>query len=225
MSRGSATLSLRTDVNPIAVAADARRIVTELLGADSVRRVTTLAEQVDAAVVPERLMAILGGFFGAVGALLAAIGLYGLLAYTVARRTKEIGIRMALGATRGDVTRMMLRSGLTLVAAGLVVGAPVAFWGTRFAATAIEDLSGGGVPPDCDGGRGHARGCGAGGVHAGAPRHARRARHRAPVGIALERGAFPYAAVQENSKFSGLQAPATNAICSERSPSGVLFAF
>jgi predicted permease len=146
MSRGSTTLSLRTDVNPIAVAADARRIVTEVLGADSVRRVTTLAEQVDAAVVPERLMAILGGFFGAVGALLAAIGLYGLLAYTVARRTKEIGIRMALGATRGDVMRMMLRSGLTLVAAGFVVGAPVAFWGTRFAATAIEDLSGG-VPP------------------------------------------------------------------------------
>lgn len=146
MSRGSTTLSLRTDVDPIAVAADARRIVTEVLGADSVRRVTTLAEQVDAAVVPERLMAILSGFFGAVGALLAAIGLYGLLAYTVARRTKEIGIRIALGATRGDVMRMMLRSGLTLVAAGIVVGAPVAFWGTRFAATAIEDLSGGGMP-------------------------------------------------------------------------------
>ncbi len=147
MSRGSTTLSLRTDVSPIAVAADARRIVTEVLGADSVRRVTTLAEQVDAAVVPERLLAILGGFFGVVGALLAAIGLYGLLAYTVARRTKEIGIRMALGATRRDVIRMILRSGLTLVAAGSVVGAPVAFWGTRFAATAIEDSSGGGVPP------------------------------------------------------------------------------
>ena len=147
MSRGSTTLSLRTEVSPIAVAADTRRIVTEVLGADSVRRVTTLAEQVDAAVVPERLMAILGGFFGAVGALLAAIGLYGLLAYTVARRTKEIGIRMALGATRGDVMRMMLRRGLTLVGAGFVVGAPIAFWGTRFAATAVEDLSGGDVTP------------------------------------------------------------------------------
>ena len=147
MSRGSTTLSLRTAINPIAVAADARRIVTEVLGADSVRRVGTLAEQVDAAVVPERLMAILGGFFGAVGALLAAIGLYGLLAYTVARQTKEIGIRMALGATRGDVMRMILRRGLALVAAGFVVGAPVAFWGTRFAATAIEGLSGGGGPP------------------------------------------------------------------------------
>jgi ABC-type antimicrobial peptide transport system permease subunit len=92
-------------------------------------------------------MAILGGFFGVVSALLAAIGLYGLLAYTVARRTKEIGIRMALGARRGDVMRMMLRSGLTLVAGGFVLGAPVAFWGTRFAANAIEDVSGGGVPP------------------------------------------------------------------------------
>jgi predicted permease len=146
MSRGSTTLSLRTDVNPIAVAAAARRIVTEALGGESVRRVTTLAEQVDAAVVPERLMATLGGFFGAVGALLAAIGLYGLLAYTVARRTKEIGIRMALGATRGDVTRMMLRSATTLVAAGLFVGTPVAFWGTRLAATAVEDVSGGSLP-------------------------------------------------------------------------------
>jgi predicted permease len=147
MSRGSTTLSLRTDVNPTAVAAEARRILNEVVGPDSVRRVTTLAEQVDAAVVPERLMAILAGFFGAAGALLAAIGLYGLVAYTVARRTKEIGIRMALGATRGDVTRMMLRGALTLVAAGFLIGAPAAFWGTLFASTAIEDLSGGGVRP------------------------------------------------------------------------------
>jgi predicted permease len=147
MSQGTTTLSLRTDVNPAAIAADARRIVNEALGPDSVRRVTTLADQVDAAVVPERVMAILGAFFGAAGALLAAIGLYALIAYTVAQRTKEIGIRMALGATRGDVTRMVLRSGLTLVAAGFAAGVPIAFWGTRFAAAAIEDLSGGRVLP------------------------------------------------------------------------------
>lgn len=145
MSRGSTTLSLRTDVNPTAVAGDVRRIVSEVLGPDSVRRVTTLSEQVDAAVVPERLMAVLGGFFGAVGALLAAIGLYALVAYTVARRTKEIGIRMALGATRSDVARLVLLGGLTLVSAGLVIGVPIAFWGTRFAAGAIEGLNGGGV--------------------------------------------------------------------------------
>ena len=67
-------------------------------------------------------------FFGALGALLAAIGLYGLLAYTVARRTKEIGIRMALGATERDVMRMVLKGALGLVCAGLVVGLPIAFW-------------------------------------------------------------------------------------------------
>lgn len=147
MSRGSTELSLRTDVSPAAVAADARRIVTEVLGADSVRRVTTLAEQVDAAVVPERLFAILGGFFGASGALLAAIGLYGLLAYTVARRTKEIGVRMALGATRGDVVRMMLKQALLLVFTGVGLGLPAAFWSKRLAATMVEDLTAGGVFP------------------------------------------------------------------------------
>jgi predicted permease len=145
MSRGSTTLSLRTDVNPTAVAGEARRIVGEVLGPETVLRVTTLAEQVDAAVVPERLMAVLGSFFGAVGSLLAAIGLYALVAYTVARRTKEIGIRIALGATRGDVARLVLLSALTLVIGGLVIGVPIAFWGTRFASTAVEDLSAGGV--------------------------------------------------------------------------------
>ena len=74
------------------------------------------------------------GFFGALGAALAAIGLYGLLAYTVARRTNEIGIRMALGATERDVTRMVLKGALGLVCAGLVVGAPIAVWSKRFAA-------------------------------------------------------------------------------------------
>ena len=118
-------------------------MVNEVLGPNASRRVTTLVDQVDAAVVPERLMAILAGFFGLVGALLAAIGLYGLLAYTVTRRTKEIGIRMALGATRGDVTRMILRGALMLVAAGFVAGAPVAFWATRLAGAAIENASGG----------------------------------------------------------------------------------
>lgn len=140
------TLSLRADVNPVAVAADARRIVNALCGPESVQGVTTLVEQVDAALVPERLMATLAGFFGAVGALLVAIGLYSLLAYTVARRTKEIGIRMALGATRGDVVRMIVRGALALVVAGLFVGTPVAFWSTRLAAAAIENASGTHVP-------------------------------------------------------------------------------
>jgi putative ABC transport system permease protein len=95
---------------------------------------------VDASIVAERLMAKLAGGFGGLGALLAALGLYGLLAYTVARRTTEIGIRMALGATRRDVTRMVLNDALRLVCAGLVLGVPIAIWSQRLAANLIQNL-------------------------------------------------------------------------------------
>jgi putative ABC transport system permease protein len=134
-------LSLRTTVRPEAVAGDVRRLVGDVLPTVTVARVTTMADQVDASMIPERLIAMLSGFFGALGALLAAIGLYGLLAYTVARRTNEIGIRMALGATAGDVMRMVQKSALTLVCAGLAVGAPLAFAGGRVAASLLEGLS------------------------------------------------------------------------------------
>jgi ABC-type antimicrobial peptide transport system permease subunit len=96
---------------------------------------------VNASIVPERLIATLSGIFGALGALLAAIGLYGLLAYTVARRTNEIGIRMALGATERDVTMMVLKSALGLVLAGLIVGAPMAAWSRRVVASLVENVT------------------------------------------------------------------------------------
>jgi putative ABC transport system permease protein len=147
MSRGSSDLSLRTSGRRAGLAGDARRLVNDVLGSNSVGRVTTLAEQVDASIVPERLLAALAGFFGAVGALLAAIGLFGLLAYTVARQTKEIGIRMALGATRGRVSRMVATSAGWLVSVGVLLGAPTAFWSTRFAARSVENLPAGGAVP------------------------------------------------------------------------------
>jgi len=139
-NRMPSEFALRTTVAPAAVAGDVRRIVDAVLRNVSVTKVTTLADQVDAAIVPERLIATLSGFFGGLGVLLAAIGLYGLLAYTVARRTNEIGIRMALGATGGDVTRMVLKSALWLVCAGLVIGAPIAVWSKRVAASMVENL-------------------------------------------------------------------------------------
>jgi hypothetical protein len=152
LSGGRADVSLRTSVPPSAIAGDARRILADALGSGAVGRVTTLADQVDAAIVPERLMASLSGFFGTIGTLLAAIGLYGLLAYSVARRTSEIGIRMALGATRGHVTRMVLTSAAWLVAAGLVLGAPAALWSKRIAASLLEHLPAGGMGPVVSGG-------------------------------------------------------------------------
>src|SRR2546425_3657702 len=136
----SSKFALRTSVEPAAVAGEVRRAVRELLPAVRVERLTTLADQVDASIVPERLIAALSGLLGALGSLLAAIGLYGLLAYTVARRINEIGVRMALGASRGVVMRMVLGDALGMVLAGLLIGAPMAFWGKSFAASLIEDL-------------------------------------------------------------------------------------
>ncbi|MGH8629545.1 MAG: ABC transporter permease [Burkholderiales bacterium] len=135
-----ATFVLRTSVDPQAVAPAARRTLHELLKDVPVARVTTLADQVDATIVPERLIALLSGAFGALGSLLAAIGLYGLLSYTVARRINEIGIRMALGATQTATSRKLLGDALGMTCGGLLLGVPVAYLGNRLAASLIQDL-------------------------------------------------------------------------------------
>ena len=84
---GASQFAVRTTIAPSAVANEVRRAIQDVVKTVRVTRVTTLAEQVDASVVPERLMATLSSFFGGLGLLLAALGVYGLLAYTVARRT------------------------------------------------------------------------------------------------------------------------------------------
>ena len=140
LGSNSSKFALRTSGEPKAVAGEVRRVVRESLKTVPVTKIITLADQVDASLVPERLMAMLSGLFGALGAVLAAIGLYGLLSYTVARRTNEIGIRMALGATESAMSRMVLADALGMVTAGLAIGAPLALWGKSFAASLIQDL-------------------------------------------------------------------------------------
>jgi putative ABC transport system permease protein len=93
--------------------------------------VKTLAEQIDESVSRERLVALLAGFFGLFALLLAMLGLYGLMAYAVTRRTREIGVRMALGARAGDVLWLVLRETLLLVFIGIAIGLPVALAVTR----------------------------------------------------------------------------------------------
>jgi ABC-type antimicrobial peptide transport system permease subunit len=95
---------------------------------------------VDSNIVPERLVATLSGFFGCVGVVLAGIGLYGLLAYTVARRTNEIGIRMALGATASSVSGLVLRDVLGMVCAGSVAGTAMVLWSRPLATKVLSDL-------------------------------------------------------------------------------------
>jgi putative ABC transport system permease protein len=138
--RPASTFALRTSVDPGAVAPAARRTVRELLPDVPIVRVTSLADQVNATIVPERLIAMLSGVFGALGSLLAAIGMYGLLAYMVTRRIHEIGIRMALGATANAIFRMVLGEALGVTCGGLLIGMPVAYWCKQLAASLIRDL-------------------------------------------------------------------------------------
>ena len=91
----------------------------------------TLRRQVDDSIYEQRLLAALGAFFGALALVLAAVGLYGVVAYGTARRTVEIGLRIALGAPRGQVVWMILRDSLVLVIAGLALGLPAALAGAR----------------------------------------------------------------------------------------------
>jgi len=132
--------ALRTTGRPAALAGEVQRIVREDLKTVTVSEMTTMDDLVDASIVPERVMAMLSSFFGGLGASLAALGLYGLLAYTVTRRTHEIGIRMALGAARSDISRMVLRGALGLVCAGLVIGVPLALLSRRAAGLVVTDL-------------------------------------------------------------------------------------
>jgi predicted permease len=133
-------LAIRTKIDPDGVASAVRQIEGAVLKDVPIVRTMTMSEQIDSSIVPERLIAMLSAGFGALGAMLAAIGLYGLLAYTVARRTHEIGVRVALGAAGTNVMCMVLRDALWMVCAGLAIGAAPALWGKRVAASLIPDL-------------------------------------------------------------------------------------
>ncbi|MBI4906318.1 MAG: ABC transporter permease [Acidobacteria bacterium] len=101
----------------------------------------TMQQQVDKAFLLPRLAALAFTIFGSIGLLLAAIGLYGVLSFAVRRRTREIGIRMALGAERNAVLAMVAREGLTLIAVGLAIGVPIALGAARLANSLLYGLS------------------------------------------------------------------------------------
>jgi ABC-type antimicrobial peptide transport system permease subunit len=97
----------------------------------------TLDDQIEISLLTERLLATLSSVFGCLATLLAALGLYGVMAFMVARRTREIGIRMALGADSGSVAWMVMREVLALAAIGVAIGLAAAWAATRFIETQL----------------------------------------------------------------------------------------
>jgi putative ABC transport system permease protein len=124
---GNATFYIRTNQDPVSLATAARKTVQDADGKLSVFDLKTLTAQVNDIVFTDRLVTYLSLGLGLLASLLAAIGLYGVMAYVVARRTREIGIRMALGATQGNVARMVLQEIAGISAVGLTVGLVAAY--------------------------------------------------------------------------------------------------
>jgi putative ABC transport system permease protein len=134
-----ARVVVRSSLPPEAVTAAITRSLVEWNPRVGVQY-SLLTSQIADTLVRERLMATLSGFFGVLAAVLTLVGLYGVIAYTVARRTKEIGIRMALGATSGRVVAMILREAGVLVALGIVAGLLLARAGGHAASTLLFGL-------------------------------------------------------------------------------------
>ena len=139
--RGQMTLVARTAGDPTTVAAAVRREARSMDPAMPMFEVETLATQVAASLQRERLLAMLSSGFGLLALLLSCLGLYGILSYAVARRTSEIGVRMALGADRRDVLWLVLRDALRLVLIGAALGVPAALAAARLVASQLFGIS------------------------------------------------------------------------------------
>jgi macrolide transport system ATP-binding/permease protein len=126
------SFEIRTVGDPLASVNAIRQIVHQADPRIPVLGVNTQSRQIDQTISQERTFAELGACFAALALLISCVGLYGTMAYTVARRTSEIGIRMALGAERRRIIWMVLREILSLVAAGLGIGLAVTWGTTRY---------------------------------------------------------------------------------------------
>jgi ABC-type antimicrobial peptide transport system permease subunit len=118
-----------------------RKVVAEVDPNFTIENVRTLKQQVALVFDQQRAVADLAGLFGIVALILAAVGLYGVTAYTVARRTNEIGLRMALGADRGKIVRLVLRGAFRNVAIGLALGIPLAIAGGRLMSSQLYQVA------------------------------------------------------------------------------------
>lgn len=140
---GSAVVYVRSAQDPTSAFGAARRTVQEFDASVPLYNLRTIERQIERSLVTDRLIATLSTAFGLLATVLAIVGLYGVMAYTVARRTREIGIRMALGAVSGDVVWLVMREVLWLVGSGVVVGLLCAWGLSRLVQNQLY-----GIPPN-----------------------------------------------------------------------------
>jgi len=134
---GQINFEIRTGGSPLIVAAGLRRAVHAVDPDLALIDLETQAETIAARMDDERSLARLMSLFGALALLLATVGIYGTMSYSLARRTSEIGIRMAVGAARTDVVQMVLRETFQLVLTGFLIGVPLALAGSRLIANRL----------------------------------------------------------------------------------------
>jgi ABC-type antimicrobial peptide transport system permease subunit len=138
--RGQMILHVRVSQNPGEVVQRIREAVASVDPTMPMFDVHTLEEEMNAALVQHRLVAVLATAFGGLAMLLASVGLYGLLAFGVHQRRNEMGIRVALGAQRGDVVWLVVRDALVLVGVGIAIGVPASLLAARLASSHIAGL-------------------------------------------------------------------------------------
>jgi len=138
---GEMTIVTRTENDPNALVPALRSLVASMDKELPIRRVRTLDQYVDASIAGPRFEALLLGSFAALALLLTTIGLYGVISYAVAQRTREIGIRVALGAQRTGISRMVIRQGVVIALSGLAVGLVVSFAAVRLIRSSLYGIA------------------------------------------------------------------------------------
>jgi ABC-type antimicrobial peptide transport system permease subunit len=128
---GPMNVEVRTHGEAMSLLPELRKAVASLYPNVPIEKPMTQQQQFNESYAKQRMFAAMGGFFGVLAALLVATGLYGTHSFRVSRRTAEIGVRMALGATRGQILLMVLREGVWVLVAGLALGIPLTFFAVR----------------------------------------------------------------------------------------------
>jgi putative ABC transport system permease protein len=134
-------LVIRTNIEPMSLAATVRDAIWSIDKDQTVADIDTMDRIVAEAAARQRFSMLLLGLFAALALLLASVGIYGVMSYSVSQRTREIGIRIALGARRGDVLQITVKQGLKLIAAGMILGLVAAFLLTRALASLLYGIS------------------------------------------------------------------------------------